>query len=470
MRAASANLAAIVVAETNILVVEDQRAVAGALRMRLRGLGYDVMAIATDAIEAIEKAAELKPDLILMDIKLGDGMDGIEAAHRIRAQYDIPVVYVSAYADRELLDRARATHPAGFINKPFTTKDLLTTINLALYQDDVKSTAPAPLEEDPSTRDAVLTTDLEGHVSFINRGAEQLTGWSRDSMVGQPLTHALTTLYGIEAQDAEAIIDDVLTSGKEHALVRKHGALRGSVTDILTPLHDAQGNHFGVALRFGPDTVHMSVASLQRFVEAFRFVIDQLPVGIILVDRNLKVVHSNTRAEQILDASPGVLAMRGHVMAVDDENHAELHMLVRRAADRGESRGVAGSEMLTVADATAEHSIVVVATPSPAGAAPPGEPLYVVLLLFDTPGYRELSAPVLRQLFGLTRSEARLVQSLAGGASLDEGARSLGISVNTARTHLKHIFHKTGAKRQSELIHQVETGPAAMPLELVADD
>ena len=75
MRAASANLAAIVVAETNILVVEDQRAVAGALRMRLRGLGYDVMAIATDATEAIEKAAELKPDLILMDIKLGDGME-----------------------------------------------------------------------------------------------------------------------------------------------------------------------------------------------------------------------------------------------------------------------------------------------------------------------------------------------------------------------------------------------------------
>ena len=153
-----------------------------------------------------------------------------------------------------------------------------------------------------------MTTDLEGQVSFINRGAEQLTGWSRDSIVGQPLDHALTKLYGIEAQDAEAITSDVLTSGKEHALIRKHGTLRGSVTDILTPLRDAQENHFGFALRFGPDTSHMSVASLQRFVEAFRCVIDQLPVGIILVDRNLKVVHSNTRAEQILERSPGVLA------------------------------------------------------------------------------------------------------------------------------------------------------------------
>ena len=83
--------------------------------MRLRGLGYDVMAIATDANEAIEKAGELRPDLVLMDIKLGEGMDGIEAAHRIRAQYDIPVVYVSAYADREILDRAR--HPARGIHQ-----------------------------------------------------------------------------------------------------------------------------------------------------------------------------------------------------------------------------------------------------------------------------------------------------------------------------------------------------------------
>ena len=458
-------------AGTNILVVEDQRAVAGALRMRLRGLGYDVMAIATDGNEAIEKAGELRPDLILMDIKLGEGMDGIEAAHRIRAQFDIPVVYVSAYADRELLDRARATRPAGFINKPFTTKDLLTTINLALHQNSEEAERAAKGgDQEPPIRDAVLTTDLEGGVSFINRGAEELTGWSRESIVGQPLDVALKTLYGMESDDAKSIIQDVLASGKEHALVRKQGESKNSVTDILTPLRDAQGNHFGVALRFGPDTVHMSVASLQRLVEAFRFVIDQFPVGVVFVDRNLKVIHSNAQTAKTLEENPGILAMRGHLMAVDDENHAELQMFVRRAADRGESRGTGSSEMLDLADPGTENRFVVVATPVPTGTAPVGESPCIALMLFDMPGRRELSAPVLRQQFGLTRSEARLVQSLAGGSSLDEGARSLGISVNTARTHLKHIFHKTGAKRQSELIHQVETGPAAMPLDLDVKD
>ena len=70
------------------------------------------------------------------------------------------------------------------------------------------------------------------------------------------------------------------------------------------------------------------------------------------------------------------------------------------------------------------------------------------------------------QTYGLTRGEVRLVQVLASGFSLEEGAHHLGIAVNTARTHLKHIFIKTGAKRQSELIHQVETGPATLPLKL----
>jgi CheY-like chemotaxis protein len=117
-----------------ILVVEDQRALAGALQMRLRGLGYSVMAVAKDGAEAIEKASALHPDLILMEIRLGEGMDGIEAARQIRAQLDIPAVYVSAYVDRKLLGRARQTLPAGFINKPFTT------ITLALFQHQDKTT------------------------------------------------------------------------------------------------------------------------------------------------------------------------------------------------------------------------------------------------------------------------------------------------------------------------------------------
>jgi CheY-like chemotaxis protein len=193
-----------------ILVVEDQRAVAGALQMRLRGLGYAVLAIAKDGLEAIEKAAELRPDLILMDIKLGEGMDGIEAAHQIRTQLDIPVIYVSAYVDQKLLDRARQTHPAGFINKPFTTKDLLTTIDLALFQRSERGMQSGPrttLAENPAeqSKDAVVTADVEGRVNFVSKSAEALLGWRRKQIVGSPLTEVLADIYGIEQAVANAM-------------------------------------------------------------------------------------------------------------------------------------------------------------------------------------------------------------------------------------------------------------------------
>jgi DNA-binding CsgD family transcriptional regulator len=122
--------------------------------------------------------------------------------------------------------------------------------------------------------------------------------------------------------------------------------------------------------------------------------------------------------------------------------------------------------MLRLEQADGAHGVIVVAIPMPSELAAP----LVALLLYEDPGYRELSAPVLRELYGFTRAELNLVQSLAHGQSLEEGAQQLGISVNTARTHLKHIFHKTGAKRQSELIHQVETGPAVLPLNFGDED
>ncbi|MGE3774340.1 MAG: response regulator, partial [Gammaproteobacteria bacterium] len=195
-----------------ILVVEDQRAVAGALKMRLRGLGYDVTAIARDGFEAIEKAAELHPDLILMDVRLGEGMDGIEAAQRIRSTLDIPVIYISAHVDQKLLERARATQPAGFINKPFTTKDLLTAIDLALHgrQRAVDGERGADAANDPSAADGLVTTDGDGRISFANRIAEGLLGINRRQLIDRPLSELIASFYDLSMEEAEATVARVL--------------------------------------------------------------------------------------------------------------------------------------------------------------------------------------------------------------------------------------------------------------------
>ena len=111
-----------------ILVVEDEGIIAKDIQNILKSMGYAVPAIASSGEGAIKKAAETFPDLVLMDIVLGGHMDGVEAAEQIRDRFDIPVVYLTAYADNKTLQRAKITEPYGYILKPFSERELHTTI------------------------------------------------------------------------------------------------------------------------------------------------------------------------------------------------------------------------------------------------------------------------------------------------------------------------------------------------------
>jgi CheY-like chemotaxis protein len=120
--------------KVQILVVEDENIVALDLRIRLNDLGYAVLAIVASGEEAIEKATELHPDLVLMDIRLRGEMDGIEAAQIIQARSDVPIIYLTALADEDTLRRAEATGAQGLIRKPFEDEELRTAIEAALDQ------------------------------------------------------------------------------------------------------------------------------------------------------------------------------------------------------------------------------------------------------------------------------------------------------------------------------------------------
>jgi len=108
----------------SIMVVEDESLVALDISERLRSLGYEVPCMLSSGEDAIRHAGELKPALVLMDIGLKGDMDGIEAASEIRAQFDIPVVFLTAYQDDKTFKRAAAAKPYGYIYKPFNDKDL----------------------------------------------------------------------------------------------------------------------------------------------------------------------------------------------------------------------------------------------------------------------------------------------------------------------------------------------------------
>ncbi|BCO09421.1 hypothetical protein GF1_17970 [Desulfolithobacter dissulfuricans] len=117
-----------------ILIVEDDGIIALLLQEITTRYGYEVMAMVATGKEAVEQAITRKPDLILMDIHLADDVDGIEAAARIRASQDIPIVYLTAYADDTTLERAKITEPYAYVLKPVTEKELHIAICLALHK------------------------------------------------------------------------------------------------------------------------------------------------------------------------------------------------------------------------------------------------------------------------------------------------------------------------------------------------
>ena len=117
-----------------ILVVEDEGIVAMDIKNRLMRLGYDVPSIALAGEEAVEKAAKICPDLVLMDIMLKGEMDGIEAARQIHERLDIPIVYLTAFSDEDTLQRAKITGPFGYIIKPFEDRELHVALDIALYK------------------------------------------------------------------------------------------------------------------------------------------------------------------------------------------------------------------------------------------------------------------------------------------------------------------------------------------------
>ena len=115
-----------------LLIVEDERVVALDIKNILKNLGYEVTGTVSSGEDALKKVEKDRPDLVLMDIKLDGDIDGINAAQKIRSLYEVPVVFLTAYADNKTLDRAKQTFPYGYIVKPFEEKDIMSTIEIAL--------------------------------------------------------------------------------------------------------------------------------------------------------------------------------------------------------------------------------------------------------------------------------------------------------------------------------------------------
>jgi CheY-like chemotaxis protein len=223
-----------------ILIVEDERILAEDLKRLLTKMGYEVTGIAASGDEAIQSVQGQRPDLVLMDIRIQGPQDGIDVAEHLYAEYGVPVSYLTAFADAPTLDRAKGTMPYGYILKPFEPRSLQAVIELAIHRHKIESLTremdgwhARVLNCLPS---AVIATDRENRIIFMNKAAEKLTGWTPDALFGKPLSVYLTE------EKAEPILSPG-RGGPGTLQTKSNGSIR--VTSTRTPLPGEDGEPDG---------------------------------------------------------------------------------------------------------------------------------------------------------------------------------------------------------------------------------
>jgi PAS domain S-box-containing protein len=178
-----------------ILIVEDERVVAWNIRETLKIFDYEIVGSVATGAEALQSVRTTPPDLVLMDIRLQGELDGISASESIQAEFDIPIVYLTAHADEPTFQRAVTTAPYGYILKPFSRVDLYTTIETALRRHQAERELQATRKWLETTlnsiADGTIATDPEGKIKFMNPAAEILTGWPEHEALGRPTEEVL---------------------------------------------------------------------------------------------------------------------------------------------------------------------------------------------------------------------------------------------------------------------------------------
>ena len=295
--------------KAQILVVEDDNIVVMELEDTLQNLGYAVSAVASYGEEAIEKAAERRPDLVLMDIRLKGDVNGIDAAEEIRERFDIPVVYLTAYADEDTLQRAKITEPYGYIVKPFEERELRSAIEMALYKHKMER----KLKESEwwlattlsSIGDAVIATDDRGLVGFMNPVAEALTGWKQEDAWGKDLTEVFNiideeTREVAENPAARVIQEGIVVGLTDRSILLAKDGREIPIDDSVAPIIDCKRNIIGVVLVFRDITERKRAEkALRESEEELKAIFDGAGDGIALIDRMGRVIRVNKRIIEI---------------------------------------------------------------------------------------------------------------------------------------------------------------------------
>jgi PAS domain S-box-containing protein len=241
---------------TSVLIVEDEWMVAWDLERSLKEMGYQVIATVDSSHEALRVAAEQRPDVALMDIRINGDADGITTASALSEKFNVPVVYLTAYTDDATLSRAARSQAYGYVVKPFTSREVKSAIEVARHKhaaDERVARSERWLATTlRSMGEAVVACDPEHKVAFMNPVAEALTGWKEAEARGRPVDEVVEIRAGAARRSPlkealEGRARQTLPPGAR--LVSRAGGEPAEIDDSAAPIeHD--GSVLGAVLCF----------------------------------------------------------------------------------------------------------------------------------------------------------------------------------------------------------------------------
>ena len=281
---------------SRILIVEDERITALDIQARLATLGYTVSGTVSSGEEAIDRAGALHPDLILMDIVLKGTLDGVQAADRIRNNFNIPVVFLTAFSDADTLRRAKVTGPFGYVLKPFEERDLHTTIEMALYKHRMEKRLRDSEREKAvildSTADVILYHDPDLRVLWANKAAGAALRRDPEQIRG---LRCCEIWHGGDESSRDCPVTRARAAGTPQS--GEVAGRDGKTWSVRAyPIKDDAGNVMAIA------EFSLDISEKKRADEQLRNllqIVEKNPASIMMTDRSGNIEYVNPRFTQV---------------------------------------------------------------------------------------------------------------------------------------------------------------------------
>lgn len=250
---------------TQVLIVEDDEIISNLISVILEKGGYAVAGRVATGENAIMKAAECMPDIVLMDINLAGTIDGITAARYINTIFRIPVIFLTGQCDDAILTRAKVAEPYGFILKPFNAKEIVSNIEIALYNHSMRKRFfdKAALWDVPkimAALESVIITDTRGRIIFFNPYTCRLLDIEEKNALVKPLKQVLIL---VNKQSGERISDPALDVLRDRIAITldfntvlvSHANKKRFVSLTARPVKDDRNEMIGVSVHIREKTL-----------------------------------------------------------------------------------------------------------------------------------------------------------------------------------------------------------------------